>query len=68
MTTENKVIVLFDGYSTNVANGVMKANCSCTLIKGRETLTIVDTRTAWDGDELVAGKLKLIDSISIEIE
>lgn len=67
MTTENKVIVLFDGYATNVANGMMKANCSSTLIRGKETLTIVDTRTAWDGDELVAGKFKSTGSISIVI-
>lgn len=55
MATENTVIVLFDGYSEDGDDGIMKANCTSTLIRGKETLTIVDTRTAWDGDELVAG-------------
>lgn len=55
MSAENQVIVLFVGYSENVVNGVMDANCTSILIRGKETLTIVDTRTAWDGDEIVAG-------------
>lgn len=55
MSIENKVIVLFDGYSEDGVDGAMNANCTSTLIRGKETLTIVDTRTAWDGDELVAG-------------
>lgn len=55
MTAENRVIVLFDGYSENGVDGVMNANCTTTLIRGKQTLTIVDTRTAWDGEALVAG-------------
>lgn len=33
----------------------MLANCTCTLIRGKNTLTIVDTRTPWDGEEMVNG-------------
>lgn len=67
MSAENQVIVLFVGYSENVVNGVMDANCTSILIRGKETLTIVDTRTAWDGDEIVAGNAycTLIQSISM---
>lgn len=62
MSTENGVIVLFDGYSEDGADGVMNANCTSTLIRGKETLTIVDTRTAWDGDALVAGNSNSLSS------
>ncbi|XP_017783144.1 PREDICTED: metallo-beta-lactamase domain-containing protein 1 [Nicrophorus vespilloides] len=45
-----EIIVLFDGYSKNVEEGML-ANCTCTLIKGPKNI-IVDTMTAWDGDFL----------------
>lgn len=53
----NEVIVLFDGYSTKLENGAMKANCSCTLIKGTKNI-IVDTMTAWDRDRIVEGIIR----------
>lgn len=52
---KNQVIVLFDGYSQNINETKVIANCTCTLIKGKNTCTIVDTRTAWDGNALVNG-------------
>lgn len=51
----NQVIVLFDGYSQEINDSKMLANCTCTLVKGKNTCTIVDTRTAWDGIALVNG-------------
>lgn len=56
-TTEhqNEVIVLFDGYSQVIDDTRMLANCTCTLVKGKNTCTIVDTRTAWDGKAIVDG-------------
>lgn len=46
-----ELIVLFDGYSTTVEEG-MKANCTCTLLKSEKNKIIIDTRTPWDGDSL----------------
>lgn len=51
----NEVIVLFDGYSEVINQTTSLANCTCTLIKGKNSCTIVDTRTAWDGAEIVNG-------------
>uniref|UniRef100_A0A8D8WDH3 Metallo-beta-lactamase domain-containing protein 1 n=1 Tax=Cacopsylla melanoneura TaxID=428564 RepID=A0A8D8WDH3_9HEMI len=48
-----EVHVLFNGYSTVLDTGGMRANCSCTLITGGEHKIIVDTMTAWDGDRIV---------------
>lgn len=55
---KNKVTVLFDGYSVDCASddSKMLANCTCTLVKGKNTCIIVDTRTAWDGAAIVDGK------------
>lgn len=53
---QNEIIVLFTGYSDMVDDVKMLANCTCTLIKGKNTRIIVDTRTAWDANEIVAGK------------
>ncbi|EDW63602.1 metallo-beta-lactamase domain-containing protein 1 [Drosophila virilis] len=53
--SQNQVIVLQAGYSHNDANepNAMRANCSCTLIRCRDgSNIIVDTLTAWDGDQL----------------
>lgn len=50
----SEVIVLFDGYSTKLDDGTMKANCSCTLIKASKNI-IVDTMTAWDHDIIIHG-------------
>lgn len=54
---QNKVIVLFDGYSEVIDDTRMLANCTCTLVKGKNTCTIVDTRTAWDGKAIVDGTI-----------
>lgn len=54
----NEVIVLFEGYSTQIDSFVMDANCSCILIKGLKNI-IVDTMTAWDKDEILEGLYKL---------
>ncbi|XP_076685731.1 metallo-beta-lactamase domain-containing protein 1 [Andrena cerasifolii] len=51
-----EVIVLFNGYSTKIEDGTMKANCSCTLIKASKNV-IVDTMTAWD-------RMKIIEALS----
>lgn len=51
----NQITVLFDGYSDLENADLMIANCTCTLIRGKATLTIVDTRTAWDADEIISG-------------
>lgn len=42
-----EVKVLFNGYSEQLDDKTMRANCTCTLIKGQK-LIIVDTMTAWD--------------------
>ncbi|KAG0719437.1 Metallo-beta-lactamase domain-containing protein 1 [Chionoecetes opilio] len=47
------VHVLQAGYS-RLEEGVMRANCTCTLVKGPATL-IVDTLTAWDKEVVMAG-------------
>ncbi|CAD6996431.1 unnamed protein product [Ceratitis capitata] len=54
-TRRNEVHVLFTGYSRPDSNdsSVMRANCTCTLIKTRHGRNIiVDTLTAWDGERL----------------
>ncbi|KAK0095091.1 hypothetical protein PV326_009247 [Microctonus aethiopoides] len=48
----NEVIILFEGYSNDLGNGKLDANCSCTLIKGLKNV-IVDTMTAWDRQKLI---------------
>lgn len=53
----NEIIVLFNGYAKFEKKDVMLANCTSTIVKGRSTVTIVDTRTAWDGDAIVNGKM-----------
>ena len=48
-----EVTVLFEGYSrTEEGGSVMHANCTCTLVRGEGITAIVDTRTAWDGEEI----------------
>lgn len=51
----NTIEILFNGFSKNLSENVMEANCTTTLIRGNNTCVIVDTRTAWDGDELKSG-------------
>lgn len=51
----NKIEIIFNGFSKNLSENVMAANCTTTLIRGNNTCVIVDTRTAWDGDELKLG-------------
>ncbi|CAK9816595.1 Metallo-beta-lactamase domain-containing protein 1 [Anthophora plagiata] len=47
-----EVTVLFDGFSTILEDGTMKANCTCTLIKASKNI-IVDTMTAWDRQKII---------------
>ncbi|XP_046829562.1 metallo-beta-lactamase domain-containing protein 1 isoform X2 [Vespa velutina] len=47
-----EVKVLFNGYSEQLDDRIMCANCSCTLIKGPK-LIIVDTMTAWDQKKIL---------------
>lgn len=51
----NNITVLFDGYAEVINQTTMLANCTCTLVRGKDTCIIVDTRTAWDGNEIVSG-------------
>lgn len=51
----NEINILFSGYSDMINDTTMLANCTCTLIQGKNTKIIVDTRTAWDADEIIAG-------------
>lgn len=50
------VHVLQDGYS-RLEDGVMRANCTCTLVKG-PNIVIVDTLTAWDKNVILSGLAK----------
>ena len=62
MSTE--VIVLFEGYSrTDKDKNIMKANCTCTMIKSKDLNIIVDTMTPWDKERLVK---KLIEDHKID--
>lgn len=55
--TEYNIHVLYNGYSSvNENSTVMKANCTCTLIKGPNNI-IIDTMTAWDRDKILEGYL-----------
>lgn len=66
---QNEVIVLFDGYSEVINPTTSLANCTCTLVKGKNTRTIVDTRTAWDGNEIINGitiSFRSIESIHLQ--
>lgn len=56
MSHRNEVFVLHEGYSYEVDITHIKANCTSVLIKGKESMIIVDTRTPWDGAALTAGK------------
>lgn len=53
--SDYKVYILHEGYSEFLGDE-MKANCTCTVIKGRKNI-IVDTMTPWDKD-LILEKLK----------
>lgn len=48
------ITVLFDGYYLLKNEQEMKANCTCTLIRGVHNI-IVDTMTPWDGDKILNG-------------
>lgn len=53
-----EIFVLFEGYSTQIDDVTMDANCSCTLIKGPNNKNvIVDTMTAWDKQAIVEGNI-----------
>ena len=53
--SDSKVIVLFNGYSRVSEDGkIMKANCTCTLIRSKELNIIVDTMTPWDKDKILS--------------
>ena len=54
MNNGNELIVLHNGYSEMIPNqssslSIMKANCTCTLIRNSNYSVIVDTMTPWDG-------------------
>lgn len=57
----NMIHVLFNGYSSDLTScklnnrniTSMKANCSCTLIKGKNNNIIIDTMTPWDKDKIL---------------
>lgn len=53
------VTVLFDGYVKMENPKLMLANCTCTLVRGKSSLTIVDTRTAWDTKDMINGKFSI---------
>ncbi|KAH8413950.1 hypothetical protein KR009_003452 [Drosophila setifemur] len=55
LSSQNQVIVLQAGYSRqdDEDESVMRANCTCTLVRCRDgTNLVVDTMTAWDGEHL----------------
>lgn len=54
----NQVIILFTGHAKEVSELVTDANCTSVLIKGKNSCIIIDTRTAWDGRKMIAGKIK----------
>lgn len=53
--SDYKVYILHEGYAESFGDE-MRANCTCTVIKGKEII-IVDTMTPWD-KELILEKLK----------
>lgn len=58
----NEIIVLFDGYSYPDGDN-QRANCTCTLIKGRANKNIIiDTMTPWDKNKIISGKFFNISS------
>lgn len=53
--TEYNIYVLYNGYSYLSENStIMKANCTCSLIKGPNNI-IIDTMTAWDREKILEG-------------
>ena len=57
MSNSNEIFVLHNGYSEFKANNddslpVMRANCSCTLIRNASYNVIVDTMTPWDTEKI----------------
>ncbi|XP_016845302.1 metallo-beta-lactamase domain-containing protein 1 [Nasonia vitripennis] len=48
-----EIFLLFEGYSTQIDDVTMDANCSCTLIKAPNKNVIVDTMTAWDKQAII---------------
>lgn len=53
MPSPYKIHVIHDGYS-KIESSELKANCTCTLVKG-PTNIIVDTMTPWDKDIVLEG-------------
>jgi len=47
MSGDYEVVILKDGYSYLDDGGRMRANCTCSLIKGPKNV-VVDTLTPWD--------------------
>lgn len=47
-----KVDVLFEGHSNTISDTETSCNCSCTLLRGPQTI-IVDTMTVWDGSRIL---------------
>lgn len=54
----NSIHVLFNGYCKidDINKQDMLANCTCTLIKSQNDIIIVDTMTAWDGNNIIESK------------
>ena len=67
MSLSNEITVLHNGYSDFVPNqtadlSIMKANCTCTLVRNANFNVIVDTMTPWDGDK-IKDSLKRFDLV-----
>lgn len=54
---KNQVFILFTGHAKEISELVTDANCTSVLIKGKNSCIIIDTRTAWDGRKMIAGKM-----------
>jgi len=50
-----EITVIQEGYSS-MKNGVMFANCTCTVVKTPKSIIIFDTLTPWDG-QIIRSKL-----------
>lgn len=53
----SEIIILAEGYSKDVKEMSMRANCSCVLVKDNLVNIIVDTMTPWDKDLILESLL-----------
>lgn len=56
--SQSEIIVIAEGYSKDVTDTSMRANCSCVLVRDGPVNIIVDTMTAWDSNIILAGLSK----------